>query len=148
MKRASERAAGGGELRPAAGDCLDGVRQTADQRGVVGQERDGVCRLEHQLIGKRSRSSRPERRRLDGPPDAPRDLFLQRLDRPDVVEADVEGDLHLGRHDIGGAVAGLDRGDLQIGGLEAFVARRRNGGSISAAITDGATRNGLSARCG
>src|SRR6202044_2895815 len=69
------------------------------------------------------RAPAPGRRRAP-----PRDLRLERFGRPEIVEADVEGEPDLARNDVVRGVSDVDGGDFKVRGLEIGVApieRRR-----------------------
>src|SRR6185437_15058326 len=99
------RAAGGGELRRAAGDALDRGREHVAhfaRRHEKGLAADVVV------------DAVAPADRVESLPDE----LLQRRTRPAVVEADVEGGARRAGNDVGGGVADVDGGDLQGRGLE------------------------------
>src|SRR6516162_10621314 len=102
-------AAGGGELRLAAGDLFDRSDRKVGEWTRLSQEYVGVRILPHDVGADAVAGSLRK---------ALVDELLQRLLREMIVEADVEFGTRPARDHVACGIADVDGGELEIGGLE------------------------------
>src|SRR5271170_5680143 len=107
----------GRKLGPPPGHVLNRGGDKIGEPPRPGQEGHRVGRVESQ---RRARAHRG---------DPPGNLCTKRFGRPEIVEADVEGESDLARNDVRRRVADIDAGDFEVRRLEvsvALVERRRD----------------------
>ena len=133
-------AARGAERRPQPGLGLDAGRQQLAERARRGDERLGIAR------------ARSARTREPAARSARRSQCVEAVAGVAVVEADVEAGAGLAGDDVAGRVADVDRGHLQVRGLEpvgALVERRRDQVAPARRPADGRRcRRAAGRRCG